>query len=62
MLNAKKGEAKGRATNASKGAKPIGEWYGHSKYGPISDEVRMELIRRDEIGRSAIKSDAGEVK
>lgn len=44
-----------KSTNASKGAKPISEWCGHSKYGVISDEVRKELIRRDEIARIAVK-------
>lgn len=41
----------GKRTNTSKGAKPI----GHSKLGPISDEIKPYLLEKDEIDRKAIR-------
>lgn len=45
----------GKASNASKGAKPISEWQGHSKMGPIPKEAQKYLNQRDSIARQAIK-------
>jgi hypothetical protein len=45
----------GKASNASKGAKPISEWQGHSKLGPIPKEAQKYLNQRDSIARQAIK-------
>lgn len=44
----------GRSTNASKGAKPIGEWSGHSKLGPISEDIQQQLLQKDQNARKAI--------
>lgn len=45
----------GKRTNASKGAKPISEWEGHSKLGTISEEIKQYLLEKDEIARKAIR-------
>lgn len=44
----------GKSTNASKGAKPVSEWTGHSKLGPIPEQA--QLNRLDQIAREAIKN------
>ena len=44
----------GKSTNASKGAKSISEWNGHSKLGPIPEDVRKQLLQKDAIARKAI--------
>lgn len=44
----------GKRTNASKGAKPLSQWTGHSQLGPISDSVRSMLNMRDSAARTAI--------
>lgn len=44
----------GKPTNASKGAKKMTEWKGHSKKGPIPDSVRDYLLERDGQAREAI--------
>lgn len=44
----------GRPTNASKGSKPISQWRGHSKLGPISKEAQNLLNEKDKIARAAI--------
>lgn len=45
----------GKRTNASKGAKKVSEWNGHSKLGPIPDKVKADLLKRDANARKAIK-------
>lgn len=44
----------GKRTNASKGAKPISAWSGHSKLGAISEEAQQFLNQKDEAARAAI--------
>ena len=44
----------GKRTNASKGAKPISAWSGHSKLGAISEEAQQFLNQKDEVARVAI--------
>lgn len=44
----------GRSTNASKGAKSISEWTGHSKLGPIPDDVQIKLNKIDKQARKAV--------
>lgn len=44
----------GKRTNASKGAKPISDWNGHSKLGAISEEVQQMLNQKDKDAREAI--------
>ena len=44
----------GKPTNASKGCKPLSEWQGHSKLGPISPEKQQMLNARDKAARAAI--------
>ncbi len=46
----------GKPTNASKGAKPVSEWTGHSKLGPIPEQAQAQLNRLDQIAREAIKN------
>lgn len=41
-------------TNASKGAKSISAWSGHSKLGAISEEAQQFLNQKDEAARAAI--------
>lgn len=43
-----------KQTNASKGAKPISAWSGHSKLGAISEEAQQFLNQKDEAARAAI--------
>lgn len=44
----------GKPTNASKGAKTWSEWQGHSKLGPIPDNIREEMLIAERIAREAI--------
>ena len=44
----------GKQTNASKGAKPISTWQGHSKLGAISEEAQQLLNQKDQAARAAI--------
>lgn len=44
----------GKATNASKGAKPISEWSGHSRLGPIPKEIKKLLLQKDKAARQAV--------
>ena len=44
----------GKQTNASKGAKSISAWSGHSKLGAISEEAQQFLNQKDEAARAAI--------
>lgn len=44
----------GKQTNASKGAKSISAWSGHSKLGAIAEEAQQFLNQKDEAARAAI--------
>ena len=44
----------GKSTNASKGSKSVSEWGGHSKFGPIPDEAKEQLLEQDKVARKAI--------
>lgn len=50
----------GKSSNASKGAKPINEWSGHSKLGPIPEDVQKMLNERDKTAREAISREISE--
>lgn len=50
----------GKPSNASKGAKPINEWSGHSKLGPIPEDVQKMLNERDKTAREAITREISE--
>jgi len=51
----------GGRTNASKGAKAIEEWKGHSKLGPVPTELREQLTQRAKEIREALRNEALEM-
>ena len=44
-----------KASNASKGAKTYAEWMGHSKLGPIPDDVRAWLLQVEQDAAAALQ-------
>lgn len=45
----------GKSTNASKGAQSWAEWPGHSKLGPVPQDVRTQMLAREERARAALQ-------
>ncbi len=45
----------GKPTNASKGAKTVSDWPGHSQLGPVPPNVRASMLQADADARAAIQ-------
>jgi Ran GTPase-activating protein (RanGAP) involved in mRNA processing and transport len=45
----------GKSTNASKGLHNWTDWKGHSVLGEVSEQVRTEMLIKEEKAREALK-------